>query len=68
MARPDGGQAETPAASPAELAGCFDLAPLARTAVARLSVWLERPDDNQLAGLRLLIQDCLAISPRAGGG
>jgi len=63
---PTAGQAETPAASPAELAGCFDLAPLARTAVARLSVWLERPDDNQLAGLRLLIQDCLAISPEGG--
>ena len=55
-----------PAATPAELAGCFDLVALARTAVPRLPVWLERPDDNQAAGLRLLIQDCLAISPDGG--
>ena len=55
-----------PPATPSELAGCFDLTPLARTALPRLSVWLERPDDNQLAGLRLLIQDCLALSPDGG--
>lgn len=53
-------------ATPAELAGCFDLTPLARAALPRLPVWLERPDDNQLAGLRLLIQDCLAVSPEGG--
>ena len=52
--------------TPSELAGCFDLTPLARTALPRLSVWLERPDDNQLAGLRLLIQDSLAVSPDGG--
>ncbi|WP_395942790.1 hypothetical protein [Brevundimonas sp.] len=55
-----------PPVAPAELAGCFDLIPLARTAVPRLPVWLERPDDNQLAGLRLLIQDCLELSPDGG--
>lgn len=55
-----------PPSTPDELAGCFDLVPLARTAVPRLSVWLERPDDNQLAGLRLLIQDCLAMSQDGG--
>lgn len=55
-----------PPCTPSELAGCFDLTPLARTALPRLSVWLERPDDNQLAGLRLLIQDSLAVSPDGG--
>ena len=55
-----------PPATPFELAGCFDLTPLARSALPRLPVWLERPDDNQLAGLRLLIQDCLAMSPDGG--
>jgi len=59
---PDG----APPSTPAELAGCFDLTPLARTALPRLSVWLERPDDNQVAGLRLLIQDCLAVAPDGG--
>lgn len=55
-----------PPATPAELAGCFDLTPLARAALPRLPIWLERPDDNQLAGLRLLIQDCLVMSPEGG--
>jgi len=57
---------DQPPATPEELAGCFDLTPLARGALPRLPVWLERPDDNQLAGLRLLIQDCLAMSPEGG--
>ncbi|MDQ1155537.1 hypothetical protein [Brevundimonas sp. SORGH_AS_0993] len=52
-----------PPATPLELAACFDLTPLARGGLARLPVWLERPDDTQLAGLRLLIQDALSISP-----
>jgi len=55
-----------PPSTPAELAGCFHLTPLARSALPRLPVWLERPDDNQLAGLRLLIQDCLEMSPDGG--
>ena len=55
-----------PPSTPFELAGCLDLTPLARGALPRLAVWLERPDDNQLAGLRLLIQDCLAMSPDGG--
>ncbi len=58
--------AGAPPSTPSELAGCFDLTPLVRTALPRLSVWLERPDDNQLAGLRLLIQDCLAVAPDGG--
>ena len=57
---------DQPPSTPVELAGCFDLTPLARSALPRLPVWLERPDDNQLAGLRLLIQDCLAMSPDGG--
>lgn len=55
-----------PPSTPFELAGCLDLTPLARTALPRLAAWLDRPDDTQLAGLRLLIQDCLAVS-RDGG-
>ena len=55
-----------PPSTPVELAGCLDLTPLARGALPRLAVWLERPDDTQLAGLRLLIQDCLAVSPEGG--
>lgn len=57
---------DQPPSTPVELAGCFDLTPLARSALPRLPVWLERPDDNQLAGLRLLIQDCLEMSPDGG--
>lgn len=49
-----------------ELAGCFDLAPLARRALPRLPVWLERPDDEQAAGLRLLIQDANAVGSEGG--
>lgn len=49
-----------------ELAGCFDLAPLARRALPRLPVWLERPDDEQAAGLRLLIQDANAVGAEGG--
>lgn len=61
--RPQEGE---PPSTPSELAGCFDLTPLARSALPRLPVWLERPDDNQLAGLRLLIQDSMAMSPEGG--
>ena len=57
---------DQPPSTPVELAGCFDLTPLARSALPRLPVWLERPDDNQLAGLRLLIQDCMTMSPDGG--
>lgn len=55
-----------PPVTPLELAGCFDLTPLARQALPRLEVWLERPDGNQLAGLRLLIQDANLIGPDGG--
>lgn len=49
-----------------ELAGCFDLGPLARRALPRLPAWLERPDDEQAAGLRLLIQDANAVGEQGG--
>ncbi|MBD3835795.1 hypothetical protein [Brevundimonas sp.] len=49
-----------------ELAGCFDLGPLARRALPRLPAWLERPDDEQAAGLRLLIQDANAVGEHGG--
>jgi hypothetical protein len=55
-----------PPSTPQELAGCFDLTPLVRQAVSRLPAWLERPDDTQLAGLRLLIQDANAVAPDGG--
>ncbi|PSJ19706.1 hypothetical protein CVH10_21450, partial [Halomonas sp. ND22Bw] len=57
---------DQPPITPPELAGCFDLTPLDRSALPRLPVWLERPDDNQLAGLRLLIEDCMTMSPDGG--
>lgn len=50
----------------AELAGCFDLAHLARVGVSALPAWLDRPDPEQLASLRLLIRDAEAVS-EAGG-
>ena len=59
-------EAGAPPATPAELAGCFDLVPLARSALPRLPAWLERPDANQLAGLRLLIQDAMMVAPDGG--
>lgn len=55
-----------PRCDPAELAACFDLAPLARRNLPLLPVWLERPDEGRLAELRLLIRDSDAIDPAGG--
>ncbi len=49
------------AEGPAELAACLDLAHLARRALPSLQVWLKRPDDDQVAELRLLLKDCAAV-------
>nr|WP_315049901.1 hypothetical protein [uncultured Brevundimonas sp.] len=49
-----------------EAAGCFDLSHLARAGVAALPAWLDRPDPEQLASLRLLIRDADAVAD--GGG
>lgn len=55
-----------PRCDPAELAACFDLAPLARRNLPLLPVWLERPDEGRLAELRLLIRDSDAVDPAGG--
>lgn len=47
----------------AELAACLDLTPLARRAVASLQTWLKRPDDDQVAEMRLLLKDAAAVTP-----
>lgn len=42
---------------------CLDLLPVARRAVAGLDGWLKRPDEEQLAALRLLLRDAEAVNP-----
>uniref|UniRef100_UPI003B5881F6 hypothetical protein n=1 Tax=Brevundimonas sp. FT23028 TaxID=3393748 RepID=UPI003B5881F6 len=44
-----------------DLAACLDLAHLARRGMPSIEVWLKRPDDDQLAELRLLVKDCSDI-------
>lgn len=46
-----------------ELAGCFDLAHLARRAILRLPIWIDRPDEEQTTQLRLLMRDACDVSP-----
>ena len=41
-----------------DLAACLDLAHLARRGLPSLEIWLRRPDDDQIAELRLLFKDC----------
>ena len=60
------GDATAPKCDPAELAACFDLAPLARRNLPLLPAWLERPDEGRLAELRLLIRDSDAVDPAGG--
>lgn len=52
---------ETREAGLEALAGCLDLAHLARKALNHLESWLGRPDGDSLAELRLLIRDASAI-------
>ena len=47
----------------AELASCFDLAHLARRGLRRLPIWIDRPDEEQIAQLRLLMRDAGAVAP-----
>lgn len=42
---------------------CLDLLSVARRAVAGLEGWLKRPDEQQLAALRLVLRDAEAVSP-----
>ena len=46
-----------------ELAGCCDLAPLARRDLSTLRAWTGRPSEDQIADLRLMMRDAAAISP-----
>ncbi|HEY0103733.1 MAG TPA: hypothetical protein VGB60_09720 [Brevundimonas sp.] len=48
-------------AGPADLAACLDLAHMARRGLSSLEVWLKRPDDDQVAELRILLKDCATI-------
>lgn len=50
----------------AELAACFDLAVMARRALAALPHWTLRPTEQQSAELRLLVRDCAEIAPDGG--
>ena len=45
----------------ADLAACLDLAHLARRGLPSLEVWLKRPDEDQIAELRLLLKDCAEV-------
>ena len=46
-----------------DLAISLDLAPLVRRALPTLEAWVRRPDENQVAELRLLLRDCTGIHP-----
>jgi hypothetical protein len=49
----------------AQFAGYLELAPLARTAIKRLPVWLRNMTDEHAAAVRLLLKDADAIAPDA---
>ncbi len=44
-----------------DLAACLDLAHLARRGLPSLEIWLKRPDDDQIAELRILLKDCAHV-------
>ena len=46
-----------------ELAGCCDLAPLARRDMPLLRAWAGRPSEDEIADLRLLMRDAGAVAP-----
>lgn len=45
-----------------ELAGCLDLAPLARGAIGSLRQWTGRPTEEAATALRLLLKDATAVA------
>lgn len=45
------------------LAGVCDLAPLAARGLPSLPIWINRPTEDQLAELRVLVRDAAAIAP-----
>ncbi len=46
-----------------ELASCCDLGPLVSRGLPSLKTWVGRPNEDQLAELRLLVRDSAAIAP-----
>ncbi|PZO01204.1 MAG: hypothetical protein DCF28_10340 [Alphaproteobacteria bacterium] len=59
----DGTNASERQAGLAALAGICDLAPLAARGLPALMVWIGRPNEDQLAELRLLVRDAAAVAP-----
>ncbi len=51
-----------------QLASCFELAPIARRAVARMSEWINRPSDANAAAARLAYKDAVDVIDDAGLG
>ncbi|MBB5744629.1 hypothetical protein [Brevundimonas variabilis] len=61
---PDNGMSSSDRqASLAALAGVCDLASLAARGLPSLTVWIGRPNEDQLAELRLLVRDAAAVAP-----
>lgn len=46
-----------------DLAAALDLASVLRRGMPSLQAWLKRPDDDQVAALRLLLRDCAEVHP-----
>ncbi|MFJ6024900.1 hypothetical protein ACIQC9_09945 [Brevundimonas sp. NPDC092305] len=46
-----------------DLAVSLDLVPVLRKRISSLQAWVKRPDEDQLAELRLLLRDCTAVHP-----
>lgn len=46
-----------------DLASALDLTPVVRRGLPSLQAWLKRPDEDQIAALRLLLRDCTEIHP-----
>lgn len=44
-----------------QLAAALDLTPVLRRALPTLQAWIRRPDENQIAELRLLLRDCAEV-------
>lgn len=55
---PPGGDAAARETGLFDLAASLDLAHLARRGLPSLEVWLKRPDEDQVAELRILLKDC----------
>jgi hypothetical protein len=49
-----------------QLAGCLDLVPVARPALARMPEWLRHMSDDRAAAVRLAFKDAVAVAPDGG--